>query len=223
MFPLSSAKYIFIFVAIFVFLRQWVPMETDVELLNMASQLNKEALVKIFDLYSPALYKYALRLCQDPVLADHIVGDVFAKFLDQLAEGNGPNTNLRSYLYQAAYHRVIDETRYRRRRVTLDVADWIRPETNSMYSDWEDQILFKQLLVIMRDQLSDDQRHVLILRILEGFSIRETAQILGKREGHIRVLQNRALAVLRRFLEHRGVRQDKPFSETSAVSNASGD
>jgi RNA polymerase sigma-70 factor (ECF subfamily) len=198
-------------------------METEIELLDRARRMNKEALVKIFDLYSSALYKYALRLCSDPVLADDIVGDVFAKFLDQLASGNGPKTNLRSYLYQAAYHRMIDEARYSRRRVPLDVTDWFRQDANPIFSGWEDQILFKQIRQIMRDRLSVDQRHVLILRILEGFSIRETAQILGKRAEHIRVIQNRALAVLRRSLEQQGVRKDGSFSKMSTLPKASGD
>jgi len=198
-------------------------METDTELLDRASRLNKETLVEIFDLYSPALYKYVLRLCDDPVLADHIVGDVFANFLDHLAVGNGPKTNLRSYLYQAAYHRLIDETRYRRRRAPLEVVDWLPQNPSSTDSSREDSILFKQILSIMRDQLSDDQRHVLILRILEGFSVRETSQILGKKEDHVRVIQNRALAVLRRFLGYQGARNNRAFSKTSATSNALGD
>ncbi len=56
-----------------------VPMEADVTLLNSAKMLDKDALVKIFDLYSPALYNYALRLSGDPALADHVCGDVFVK------------------------------------------------------------------------------------------------------------------------------------------------
>ena len=66
-----------------------VPMETDTTLLEAARSMKEEALVAIFDLYSAALYNYALRLCSDPMVADNIVGDVFAKFLDQLAAVRG--------------------------------------------------------------------------------------------------------------------------------------
>jgi DNA-directed RNA polymerase specialized sigma24 family protein len=61
-------------------------METDHKLLNAARNMDKDALVKIFDLYSSALFNYALRLCDDPLLADQIVGDVFAKLMEQLAQ-----------------------------------------------------------------------------------------------------------------------------------------
>lgn len=176
-------------------------METDHRLLNAARTMDKEALVEIFDLYSPALYKYALRLCSDPVLADHVVGDVFAKLLEQLAVGKGPRDNLRSYLYETTYHRIVDEARSSWRKVPLDAADWLPQDTNSMNTGWEDQIAFKQILRAMQNELTDDQRHVIILRFLEEFSIRETAAILGKKEDHVRVIQSRALAALRTFFE----------------------
>lgn len=180
-------------------------METDLTLLNAARMMDKEALVKIFDLYSPALYKYALRLCGDPMLADHIVGDVFAKLLDQLSSGNGPRSNLRSYLYETTYHRMIDERRYSQRRAPLEVAASLRQDTHSAFLSLEDQIMFKQVLHVLQNELTDDQRHVIVLRFLEDFSLRETAAIIGKKADHVRVIQNRAIAKLRRTLDDNGI------------------
>jgi RNA polymerase sigma-70 factor, ECF subfamily len=176
-------------------------MDTDQPLLNAARQMDKEALVKIFDLYSVALYRYALRLCGDPLRADHIVGDVFAKLLEQFAAGKGPRDNLRSYLYESTYHRLIDDARSARRWISLEIMPGLRAESNPMFPDWEDRILFKQVLNILQNELTDDQRDVIILRFLEEFSIHETAAIMGKQENHVRVLQNRAIAALRRSLE----------------------
>ena len=62
-------------------------METDTALLDAAKSMDEAALVKIFDLYAYALYKYAFRICNDSLLADQIVGDVFAKLLDKLSCG----------------------------------------------------------------------------------------------------------------------------------------
>jgi len=175
-------------------------METDRTLLDAARRMDKEALVKIFDLYSPALYKYALHLCSDPVTADHIVGDVFAKLLDQLAAGNGPKDNLRSYLYETTYHRLIDEARYSKHRAPIEVSDLVRPDVSSGFLGLEDKILFQQILHAIHTNLTDDQRHVIVLRFLEGFSLRETAAILGKTANHVKVIQNRAIAKLRKSL-----------------------
>jgi DNA-directed RNA polymerase specialized sigma24 family protein len=120
-------------------------METDVDLLNAARRMDREALVKIFDLYSSALYQYALRLSGDPVLADHIVGDVFVKLLDQLSAGKGPRANLRSYLYETTYHQIIDEARYSKRRAPLEAASLLRQDSRAAFSSLEDQVMFQQV------------------------------------------------------------------------------
>ena len=190
-------------------------MEIDLELLNAAKLMNKEALVKIFDLYSSALYRYALRLCGDPMMADEIVGDVFAKLLDQFSAGSGPRAALRSYLYEITYHRVIDEARYSKRRVSLDAADWLGGANHPESLSLENQILFKQILQAIQNELTSDQRHVVILRFLEGFSLRETAAIIGKKAGHVKVIQSRAIAKLRKFYPYNEI-GPAPSSSTSA-------
>ena len=194
-------------------------METDSSLLHAARMMNEEALVKIFDLYAPALYSYALRICGDPVLADHIVGDVFVKLLEQLSAGNGPSVNLRSYLYESAYHQMIDEVRSSQRQVPLEVAISLRQDAQLSL---EDQILLRQILHAIPDALTDDQRHVISLRFLEGFSLRETARIMGKKVDHVKVIQNRALAKLRQSIENKGMMKAMPSSRFRKLSKALG-
>jgi RNA polymerase sigma-70 factor, ECF subfamily len=198
-------------------------METDCTLLNAARMMDKPALVKIFDLYSAALYKYALRLCSDPVRADHIVGDVFAKLLDQLAAGKGPEDNLRSYLFESTYHRIIDEARAARHSVSLEVVSWLRQEAKPLPLVWEEHDLLKQVMYALQHKLSEDQRHVIFLRFFEEFSVRETATILGKREDHVRVIQNRGIKVLRRIFRASGKNKDVSISSIMSMSKALGD
>lgn len=175
-------------------------MENDLDLLNSARKWDRDALVKIFDLYASALYNYALRLGRDPVMADHIVGDVFVKLLEQLSTGRGPTTNLRSYLYQMTYHLIIDQGSASRRSAPMEIADSFHVDVHSTSASLEDRAMFDVILKTMRNQLTEDQRHVIILRFLEEFSLNETAAILGKKVSHIKVIQGRALAKLRNSL-----------------------
>ena len=177
-------------------------MDTELILLNAAKQMDKEAIVQIFDLYSSRLYNYALRLCRDPALADHVVGDVFAKLLEQLAAGKGPRLNLRSYLYEMAYHLIVDESRSSIRRAPLEALASLKPDFRAGQLGSEEQILLEKVLVVIQHELNDDQRHVIILRFLEEFSLRETAAILGKGVSHVKVIQSRALAKLRKVFEY---------------------
>ena len=196
-------------------------METDLALLNAAKRMERDALVKIFDLYVSPLYNYALRLCGDPLLADHIVGDVFAKLLDQLASGNGPTSNLRSYLYETAYHTIVDEARYAQRRAPLDVLTSLRSNGHSRLQGLEDPILFEMILDAIQHDLTDDQRHVIVLRFLEEFSLRETAAILGKDISHVKVIQSRALVKLRKVLESKDIPTTISLPKIKEISQAS--
>jgi RNA polymerase sigma-70 factor, ECF subfamily len=181
-----------------------VSRESDMTLLEAARQMDREALVKIFDIFSPAIYNYAFRLCHDALIADYIVGDVFAKLLEHLSSGRGPSSNLRSYLYEMTYHMVVDEARYSNRTTMMDKAAMMSLDDYSANLNIEDQILFKNILQAILTRLTVDQRHVIILRFLEGFSIQETARIIGKEENNVKVIQNRAIAALRKALGHKG-------------------
>jgi len=174
-------------------------------LLEAARSMNQDALMKIFDLYSSPLFRYALSLCNDPLEADQIVGDVFAKLLEQLSAGNGPSTNLRSYLYETTYHLVIDKARFSRREAPLEVVDLVRRDGSLTSASLEDRILFEAVILAIKNQLTEDQRHVIILRFLEGFSLRETATIIGKEVTNVKVIQNRGVAKLRKALSYKVV------------------
>jgi RNA polymerase sigma-70 factor (ECF subfamily) len=177
-------------------------VKPDLTLLDSARQMNADALIKIFDLYSRPLYNYALRLCSDPIMADTIVGDVFGKLLEHLSSGRGPASNLRSYLYEMAYHLVVDDARYSSREVSLDLVDGFGHDDSSLYIKFENRMLFERVMLAIRKDLTKDQRHVIILRFLEGFSVRETASIIGKDASNVKVIQNRALTKLRSVLEY---------------------
>jgi RNA polymerase sigma-70 factor (ECF subfamily) len=175
-------------------------MENDVILLEAAKQMNREALTKIFDLYAPILYQYALHLCSDPSMADQIVGEVFSKLLDEISFGAGPCDHLRPYLLETAYDRFVDEIHYSRHRAPLEVVNSPEQAAQSEFIGLENQMLSKTILDIIQDDLTEYQRHVIILRYMEGLSLRETAAILGKSVNIVRAAQNRAIVNLRKAL-----------------------
>jgi len=175
-----------------------------VSLLKAAQKLDEDALTMIFDEFAPAIYKYVLRLSRDPIEADNIVGDVFSQLLEQFAAGKGPRTNLRSYLYQTAYHLVVDHSRDSKHTAPLEVAVNLNDQSRAVptHTQIEERVLMEALVSAMNSELTDDQRHVIILRFLEDFSLKETAQIVGKEVNNVKVIQNRGISKLRKALEH---------------------
>ena len=53
-------------------------------------------------------------------------------------------------------------------------------------------------------RLSEDRRHVLVLRFVDGLSAREIGVVLDRSEGAVRVLQHRALRELATMLGEGG-------------------
>jgi RNA polymerase sigma factor (sigma-70 family) len=129
---------------------------------------------------------------------------------------------LRSYLYETTYHRLIDEARYSQRRIPLEAADWFQPGSDSAFLHLEDRLLLEQIMHAIRHMLTDDQRHVIVLRFLEEFSLRETAVIMGITVDHVKVIQNRAIIALRKSLESKRMRKAIPTPKLGNVSKALG-
>ncbi len=174
-------------------------MDDDV-LLNAARNFDPDALRTIFDSYAPALYNYALRLCQDPVEADEVVGDVFAQLLERLAKKKGPRTNLRAYLYQITFHVIVDQTHDKQHFISFETTQAFRSDGVSVSSQVEDKELMGALMKAINSELTLDQRYVIVLRFVEGFSLNETAYILSKSVNNIKVIENRGIKKLRQAL-----------------------
>ncbi len=175
-------------------------MSQESGLLEAARKGECEALGQIFDLYAPTLFRYAMRLCHDAAEADRIVGDVFGQLLEQMSSGRGPKTNLRSYLYQIAYHVLVDHVRDASHVSSMEEAPNLPDGMISVAAQVEEQETVRELEHAIVNGLTTEQQHVIMLRFIEGFSLQETAEITGKKVNAVSVLQNRAISKLRQLL-----------------------
>lgn len=175
-------------------------MQHNATLLKAVRRMEGEAIAEIFDEYSPALHKYIQRTYSDSRMADNIVGDVFARLLDQLSCGKGPSANLRSYLFATTQHLLVDQIRYLHRRAPLDAADIAMSDGLPAHLQTENEILLESIAQAIQEELTENQRRVIALRFVEGYSLQETATLLGKSVNRIKATQNRAITALRKCL-----------------------
>lgn len=172
-------------------------MKDEAALIKAVRSLDPDALTETFEEYAPAIFKYLLRLGTSAQEADQVVGDVFARLLEKVSEGKGPEKNLRSYLFQTAYHLVVDDARDRQRMTALDAAETIKEDVKPVQAQAEEKMLLDRVSKAMELYLTEDQRNVLILRFQEDFSLKETAEIVGKNVNAVKALQNRGINSLR--------------------------
>ena len=131
---------------------------------------------------------------------EDLLGEVFLHIARKIGTFEGDAAGFRSWVFMVAHNRVIDERRRRGRRpVELVTPEQLEPveakvdvETAAMNSVATDRV--NSLLA----NLTPDQRAVLHLRMVGGFTIDEIATILGKPPGAVKALQRRALGALKR-------------------------
>jgi RNA polymerase sigma-70 factor (ECF subfamily) len=173
---------------------------SDRQLLQRAQGHDLQALAEIYDRWSPALYRYAIRLLGEADLAEECVADTFSRFLAALGQGKGPKDFLNAYLYRVAHNWISD---YYRRRPPQELP--LEPELHAG-GEGEPHEHFtleveRQQLQVALSRITPDQRQVLILKYVEEWDNRDIARALGRPVGAIKALQHRALESLRRSLK----------------------
>lgn len=95
----------------------------------------------------------------------------------------------------------MDAWRAAGRRPSIPVADLAELPPNISAAEAADAALVGRVSVeAVLDRLNADQRMVLVLRVVQGFPLRDTARIMGRTEGSVKLLQHRALTNLRRIM-----------------------
>jgi len=175
-------------------------MSSDkINILDKARSFDQAALGKIYDRYSDALFAYAYKHVGDAQLAEDLVAEAFQRFLKALKSGGGPTDHLQAYLYRIT-HNLITDT-YRREpppplELQEDQLSQEDQEPAEIVSEMQEADLVRRALHL----ITPEQRQVIVLRFLEGWSTTEVAQVMEKSIGAVKALQHRGLAALERIL-----------------------
>ena len=130
---------------------------------------------------------------------DDLTSEVFLSVFESLDAFVGAEAEFRSFIFSIAYRRLVDELRKRARRG--EHSEWsARTDTRSTASAEEDALaqISEAAALALLDELTDDQRNVMVLRIVADLTVDEVAVILGKNPGTVKSLQRRALESLRK-------------------------
>ncbi|RZS59289.1 RNA polymerase sigma-70 factor (ECF subfamily) [Microcella putealis] len=130
---------------------------------------------------------------------DDLTSEVFLAVFDRLAEFRGDERAFRSFVFSIAYRRLVDELRKRERRGEPE--EWTPESAPRRASSAEDEAgarLGDAAALALLDELSSDQRDVMVLRVVADLTIEQVAEVFGKRVGAVKALQRRALQALRK-------------------------
>ena len=142
--------------------------------------------------------------------AEDAASEVFVGVVRGLARFRGGERDFRAWVFSIAHRRMMDERRRRarRREQPLDPSDLAEATDLHPRGDAEAEALDRagrDWALGALASLTEDQRAVLLLRVLADLPVADVARILGRSVGAVKALQGRALAALARRIEREGV------------------
>nr|WP_238338259.1 RNA polymerase sigma factor [Pedococcus badiiscoriae] len=158
----------------------------------------------VYDALAPRVAGY-LRAhgSADPEALTH---DVFLTLYQRMPELTGGAAGLRTFTFSLAHARLVDELRARQRQ---PVSVPYVPEDDHRASDSAEAVAVRAIgseqAVALLESLNEGQREVVLLRVVAGLSLEETAATTGRSVGAVKQLQRRGLLALRTTARAHGV------------------
>lgn len=176
--------------------------DSESHYLQRAKAYDVTALAALYDHYEAKIYSYIYHRVGNQSVAQDLTSQVFLRVLESIQVERAWETSFSGWLYRIAHNLVIDYYRRRGRtaQVSLDDMTEIQSRTESPESAAERALAAERLRTAI-NRLTEEQAQVVTLRFLEGLSITEVADNMGKTEGAIKALQYRAVSSLRRIME----------------------
>jgi RNA polymerase sigma-70 factor, ECF subfamily len=176
-------------------------------ILGRAHALDRDALGALYDRYLPGIYRFVLGRVGDPHLAEDLTADTFLAMVESIERARAEDElSFAAWLFGIARNKVAVHMRRRsiRGRVAPEVEmDAEEPLAAAEADDPLSIVIARERWAKVSaelDQLTEEQRDVLLYRCVLGYETEEVALLLGRQPGAIRALQFRALSTLARRL-----------------------
>jgi RNA polymerase sigma-70 factor (ECF subfamily) len=170
------------------------------DIASRAAQRDTAAFAVLYDEHLNSVYRFVFFKVGDPTLAEDLTSEVFSKAWENIDRFEWRDLPFQHWLLRVARNVVVDHWRaHRRFPVSLDglyelPSDAMPPDEVVSRDAEVDRVR------LALKTLPDDQRDVLILRFIEGYSHADAAQVLGKSVVAVRQIQVRALRAMREVM-----------------------
>jgi RNA polymerase sigma-70 factor (ECF subfamily) len=165
------------------------------------------AFERIFTALSPVVTGY-LRV-QGSREPEDLASEVFVAVLRNVHSFVGDEAGFRSWVFTIAHRRLLDERRGLGRRPPLTSLSAVPEVLEVPAPDDVESVVDRSMRVdwvrSLCDQLSPDQRDVLLLRLVARLTVDEVAATLGKTSVAVKALQRRGFRAIARILDREEV------------------
>jgi RNA polymerase sigma-70 factor (ECF subfamily) len=137
-----------------------------------------------------------------PGAVEDVASEVWISVVRGLTTFRGDDRDFRGWVYTIARRRSIDWARHRQRQPSVNPMDGVDPcDPATNEAVWVDATSAREAALALLRRLRPDQREVVALRVVVGMTVAETARIVNKSEGAVRVLCHRGLRTLAQHVD----------------------
>lgn len=152
--------------------------------------------------HADGLYRFAVSLLSDLAEAEDIVQHVFEKFWRRHEDVELGAA--KTYLFTSVHRACIDF--FRRKKTSRNTTELLPHHDASVAGhDYET----RQLIQKMLENLTEDQKSLILLRDYEGYSYKEIAEILNLTEAQVKINLFRTRKKLQFFLTGSNLKREK--------------
>jgi len=173
-------------------------------LVDEAADGDFEAFGELYSIYLDRIYRYVFYQVKDRMTAEDITEEVFIKAWKAINSCKGRGKTFLSWLYRIAHNHLVNTLQRIKKHASIEMQTLIEVDN---FEPEAEATLVNEELSGMIACLPQNQRQVIMLKFIEGLDNREIGQVMGKKEGAIRVLQMRALSKLRQKLSKEVIRK----------------
>jgi RNA polymerase sigma-70 factor (ECF subfamily) len=172
-----------------------------IALVELARGGDCEAFGQLYDHYHGSVYRFVYYRSRSVTLAEDLTSETFLRALRGMAGFRWQGKDFGAWLMTIARNLCTDHFKAGRTRLeqtTEDMGahdDATEGPENEVLASLTNEVLLDGLR-----RLSDEQRDCLIMRFLQGLSIAETAEVLGRSEGAVKQLQLRGVRNLAKLM-----------------------
>ena len=171
-----------------------------VEWLDRARRQDRYAFAQLYDATYRRIFGYLLARVGEQAAAEDLLQDVYLAALQAVGRFRGRTEGeFVGWLLKIAHAKVMDRFRSQYRHPEVQASD-VTPTDVRDPLDAIDQRLRLEAISRALAQLTEEQRNVVLNRLVLGLDLEETSKLMGKNVGSIKALQHRALAQLAKIL-----------------------
>lgn len=170
-------------------------------ILDAAKRGDQQAFAVLWRDLQPSMLRY-LRVIV-PEAYEDLASETWLEVARGLDRFDGGEAGFRSWVFTVARHRVVDLRRREARQPVVPVDPDAFPEqpVSADAAEAALETISTRAALDLIARLPPDQAEVVALRIVGGLDVGQTAAIVGKRSGTVRVLSHRGLRRLAELLE----------------------